>query len=145
MLGVGKHTVLRLLEDAGRACASYHDENVLNLRVRRLQCDEIWSFVGAKAKNVSVEKKQEGWGDTWAWTAIDADTKLCVSYLVGGRDAGWAYEFMQDCAVRIRGRWKQLKVLSAATWIMHNCRRYTAPRPMPTSADTVQPSASELT
>jgi IS1 family transposase len=104
MLGVGKHTVLRLLEEAGRACASYHDENVLGLRVRRLQCDEIWSFVGAKAKNVSVEKKQEGWGDTWTWTAIDADTKLCVSYLVGGRDAGWAYEFMQDCADRIRGR-----------------------------------------
>jgi IS1 family transposase len=104
MLGVGKHTVLRLLEDAGRACAEYHQENVLNLRVRRLQCDEIWSFVGAKAKNVSVEKKQEGWGDTWTWTAIDADTKLCVSYLVGGRDAGWAYEFMQDCADRIRGR-----------------------------------------
>ncbi len=104
MLGVGKHTVLRLLEDAGRACAAYHDENVLGLRVRRLQCDEIWSFVGAKAKNVSVEKKQEGWGDTWTWTAIDADTKLCVSYLVGGRDAGWAYEFMQDCAERIKGR-----------------------------------------
>jgi IS1 family transposase len=104
MLGVGKHTVLRLLEDAGSACAAYHHENVLNLHVRRLQCDEIWSFVGAKAKNVSAEKKQEGWGDTWTWTAIDADTKLCVSYLVGGRDAGWAYEFMQDCADRIRGR-----------------------------------------
>ena len=52
--------------------------------MRRLQCDEIWAFVGAKAKNVSLEKKQEGWDDAWTWTAIDADTKLCVPYLVGG-------------------------------------------------------------
>jgi IS1 family transposase len=69
-----------------------------------LQCDEIWSFVGAKAKNVTPEQKQQGWGDVWTWTGIDADTKLCVGYMVGGRDAGWAYEFMQDCADRIRGR-----------------------------------------
>jgi IS1 family transposase len=69
-----------------------------------LQCDEIWSFVGAKAKNVSAEKKLEGWGDVWTWIAIDADTKLVVSYLVGGRDAGWAQEFMEDCASRINSR-----------------------------------------
>lgn len=69
--------------------------------MRRLQADEIWSFVGAKQKNASPEKKQEGWGDVWTWTAIDADTKLCVSYLVGGRTTGWAMEFMQDCASRI--------------------------------------------
>jgi IS1 family transposase len=104
MLGVGKHTVLRLLEDAGIACAKFHDRYVRNLRVRRLQCDEIWSFVGAKMKNASEEKVTEGWGDVWTWTAIDADTKLCVSYLVGGRDGGWAYDFMQDCAERVRGR-----------------------------------------
>jgi hypothetical protein len=67
------------------------------LRVRRLQCDEIWAFCGAKAKNVSLEKKQQGWGDVWTWTAIDADTKLSVSYLVGGRSTGWAMDFMQDC------------------------------------------------
>lgn len=104
MLGVGKHTVLRLLEDAGMVCAKFHDRYVRNLRVRRLQCDEIWSFVGAKAKNVKPERELEGWGDVWTWTAIDADTKLCVGYLVGGRDSGWAYEFMQDCAERIKGR-----------------------------------------
>ena len=86
------------------ACAKSHDRYVRNLRVRRLQCDEIWSFVGAKAKNVKPEREPEGWGDVWTWTAIDADTKLCVSYLVGGRDAGWAYDFMQDCAERIKGR-----------------------------------------
>src|ERR1035437_7561861 len=104
MFAVGKHTVLRLLEDAGYACAAYHHQHVRNVRVRRLQCDEIWSFVGAKKKNVTPEQEQKGWGDVWTWTAIDADTKLCVSYLVGGRDAGWAFDFMQDCAERIRGR-----------------------------------------
>jgi IS1 family transposase len=74
------------------------------LTVRRLQCDEIWSFVGAKKKNATPEQKAEGWGDVWTWTAIDAETKLCVSYLVGGRDAGWAHDFMQDCASRIDSR-----------------------------------------
>jgi len=91
----GKHAKLN---------SGYHDRNVRNLRVRRLQCDEIWNFVGAKARNVTPKQKADGWGDTWTWTAIDADTKLCVSYLVGGRNAGWAYEFMQDCADRIKGR-----------------------------------------
>ena len=104
MFGVGKHTVLNLLCDLGQVCAEYHDKHIRNLRVRRLQCDEIWSFIGAKAKNVSPEKEQDGWGDTWTWTAIDADTKLCVSYVVGGRDAEWGYEFMQDCAERIKSR-----------------------------------------
>jgi IS1 family transposase len=69
-----------------------------------LQCDEIWCFVGAKAKNVTLEQKAQGWGDTWTWTGLDADTKLCVSYLVGGRSANWAMEFMLDCAARIKGR-----------------------------------------
>ena len=102
--GVAKGTIFKLLADLGKACAEYHDAHVRNLRVRRLQCDEIWSFVGSKAKNTTPEKKQEGWGDVWTWTAIDADRKLCVSYLVGGRDSGWAYEFMQDCANRVYGR-----------------------------------------
>ena len=104
MTGAAKNTVVKLLADIGCACAAYHDRYVRDLRVRRLQCDEIWQFVGSKAKNVSIEKKQEGWGDIWTWIGIDADTKLVVSYLVGGRDGGWAMEFMQDCADRIRGR-----------------------------------------
>jgi IS1 family transposase len=104
MTGVARNTVTTLLLGLAEACAGYHDRFVRNLKVRRLQCDEIWSFVGAKAKNVSVEMKAEGWGDTWTWTALDADTKLCVSYLVGGRDAGWAKEFMEDCASRINSR-----------------------------------------
>lgn len=104
LTGVAKNTIVKLLADLGCACSAYHNKNVRNLRVRRLQCDEIWSFVGAKKKNATPEKKGEGWGDVWTWTAIDADTKLCVSWLVGGRDAGWAMEFMQDCANRISGR-----------------------------------------
>ena len=104
MTGVAKNTVVKLLVDLANACVACHDRNVRSLRVRRLQCDEIWNFVGAKAKNASPEKKAEGWGDTWTWTALDADTKLCVSYLVGGRDLGWATEFLRDCASRINNR-----------------------------------------
>lgn len=104
MTGVSKNTVIKLLLDLADTCAAYHDSNVRNLKVRRLQCDEIWQYVGSKAKNTRPEKKAIGWGDVWTWTAIDADTKLCVSYLVGGRDLGWAKEFMHDCASRIRNR-----------------------------------------
>ena len=104
MTGVAKNSIVKLLNDLGCACTAYHSQNVRNLRVRRLQCDEIWCFVGAKAKNASPEKKQEGWGDIWTWVGIDADTKLVVSYLVGGRDGGWAHDFMEDCASRINNR-----------------------------------------
>ena len=104
MLGVGKRTVLRLLEDAGRACAAFHDEHVRNVRVRRLQCDEIWSFVGAKMKNANEEQVAAGWGDVWTWTAIDADTKLIVSYLVGQRGPAWAKIVMEDIASRVSSR-----------------------------------------
>lgn len=104
MTGVAKNTIVKLLANIGCACAAYHNQHVRNLRVRRLQCDEIWCFVGAKAKNVSLNKKQEGWGDVWTWIGIDAETKLVVSYLVGGRDGGWARDFMEDCAARITSR-----------------------------------------
>jgi IS1 family transposase len=104
LCGVSINTVTKLLVDMGQAAMKFHDEVVRGLRVRRLQCDEIWAFVGAKKKNATPEQKAEGWGDVWTWTAIDADTKLCVSYLVGGRDASWAMDFMQDCAERINGR-----------------------------------------
>lgn len=104
MTGVAKHTVLKLLEDMGCAAATFHHQYVRNLRVRRLQCDEIWAFVGCKRKNATPEQRAQGWGDVWTWTAIDADTKLIVSYLLGMRDKGSAVEFMQDCADRIIGR-----------------------------------------
>jgi IS1 family transposase len=104
MTGAAKNTVVKLLADLGTACQRFHDQYVRNLRVKRIQCDEIWSFVGAKQKNATKEQRYQGWGDIWTWIAIDADTKLVVSYLVGGRDAGWAMEFMEDCASRTLGR-----------------------------------------
>jgi IS1 family transposase len=103
MTGVAKGTVLSLLADIGRACADYHNTHVRNVAAKRIQADEIWSFVGAKQKNVKEEKASE-WGDVWTWTAIDADTKLIVSYLVGQRGAQWAYAFMEDIASRVASR-----------------------------------------
>lgn len=104
LTGVAKNTIVKLLADLGAACTRYQDEALRNLPCRRIQCDEIWSFVGAKDKNVPEDKKGTGMGSVWTWTAIDADTKLCVSWLVGTRDGGAAYEFMQDVASRLRGR-----------------------------------------
>jgi IS1 family transposase len=104
MTGVARNTVTKLLVDLGQACMEFHDKHVRKVTVRRLQCDEIWAYVGAKAKNVSAAKKEIGWGDVWTWVGIDADTKLVVSYLVGGRGADWAKDFMQDAASRIKNR-----------------------------------------
>jgi transposase-like protein len=104
MTGVAKHTVLKLLEDMGCACAAYHHRHVRGLRSRRIQCDEIWQFAGAKAKNVTPEQKAAGWGDAWTWVAIDAESKLCITYLVGGRDTGWATDFAFDIRQRVVGR-----------------------------------------
>ena len=105
------NTITKLLVDLGTACMKFHDEHVRNVRVRRLQCDEIWAYIGAKAKNVSAEKKEIGWGDVWMWVGIDADTKLVVSYLVGGRGADWAMDFMKDAASRIQGRVQILSLI----------------------------------
>ena len=103
--GASKNTVAKLLNDVGAACAEYHDQHVRELRCRRVQCDEIWSFVYAKEKNVEAAKAAPHFaGDTWTWTAIDADTKLVVSFMVGGRDAMWADAFMRDVAARIDRR-----------------------------------------
>jgi IS1 family transposase len=104
MTGVAKNTVAKLLVDLGAACAVYQDETLRNLPCRRIQCDEIWSFVGAKDKNIPQSEQKFGRGSVWTWTAIDADTKLVPSWLVGTRDAGSAYEFMMDVASRLRWR-----------------------------------------
>lgn len=102
---VSINTVTKLLEDTGDACAKHHDETVRNVRSKRVQCDEIWSFNYAKAKNVATAKAApDDAGDLWTWTALDADSKLIVSYLIGGRDAGYANDFMQDVADRLAGR-----------------------------------------
>ena len=105
MTNVSKPTILKLLKNLGCACAQYQDRALRGLKCRRLQCDEIWSFVGMKAANVPVERKGEwGIGDVWTWTAIDADTKLIPSWLLGTRDAGAAYTFIEDLASRLTHR-----------------------------------------
>jgi IS1 family transposase len=104
MTGVAKNTVVKLLVELGAACTKYQHDTLRNLPCKRLQCDEIWSFVGGKDKNITQEQKEKGLGSIWTWTAIDAATKLIASWLVGSRDASSAYEFMQDVASRMRGR-----------------------------------------
>jgi IS1 family transposase len=104
MTGVAKGTILRLLAEVGTACAAYHDKTVRGLTSKRIQCDEIWSFVGAKQKNATDEQKNAGWGDAWTWTGMDADTKLMISWLVGGRAQGDANIFMHDVASRLTNR-----------------------------------------
>ena len=102
---VSINTVTKLLVDAGEACAMFHDEQVRGVKARRVQVDEIWSFTYAKQKNVETAKSApEGAGDTWTWTGLDADSKLIVSWLVGPRDAGSAYTFVEDLAARLAGR-----------------------------------------
>ncbi len=103
MTDVARMTVEKLLRDLGTACATYHNAHVRNLSTKRVECDEIWSFIGAKQKNVPEEKRGE-WGDCWTWTALDADAKLMVSYAVGPRTAPMAYDFMKDVASRLRDR-----------------------------------------
>jgi IS1 family transposase len=103
--GVAKNTVLKLLRELGDACQKMHDERVRNVKAKRIQCDEIWSFCYSKQKNVPEKVKGVfGYGDVWTWTALDADSKLIVSYAVGLRDAGYAHEFMQDVSERLANR-----------------------------------------
>lgn len=105
MTGVAMNTVLKLLAELGEACAEYHETHVRNVTAKRIQCDEIWQFVYAKAKNVPKDKQGTfGYGDVWTWTAIDADTKLMVSYLVGPRTPSMAFDLMKDVAARLAGK-----------------------------------------
>lgn len=101
--GASKNTVLKLIADVGRACALYQDQRFRNLKSVRIQCDEIWSFVGAKAKNVT-EDHPEGYGDCYTYTAIDPDTKLMPCWLVGVRSAECTKDFMIDLASRLANR-----------------------------------------
>jgi IS1 family transposase len=102
---VSINTVAKLLAEAREACEAFHDENLRGVKAKRIQCDEIWSFCYAKAKNVAKAKAAPaGAGDLWTWTALDADTKLMISWVVGGRDADYAQAFMQDVADRVTTR-----------------------------------------
>jgi len=105
MTGVTKQTILRLLADLGGACGRYQDEKLRSLPCKRVQADEIWAFCFAKDKNLPEELKGKfGFGSVWTWTAICADTKLIVSWLVGERSAPYAIKFMDDLASRLANR-----------------------------------------
>jgi len=104
MTGTAKGTVQKLLRDLGAHCKNHHDRFVNGVKAERVQCDEIWAFVGSKEKNTKPEKKTEGNGSVWTWTAIDQDSKLMISYMVGDRDALTAHEFIEDLKDRLAGR-----------------------------------------
>jgi IS1 family transposase len=105
MTGAAKGIVLKLVVDLGKACAAYQDRAIRRLICKQIQCDEIWSFCYAKDKNLPDHLKGKlGFGDVWTWTAIDADTKLIVSYLVGDRSAHYAKKFIDDLASRLAHR-----------------------------------------
>lgn len=105
LLDIDKKTVLRLLESLGTACKAFHDKRVRNLNSKRIQCDEIWSFCYAKEKNVPKEMQGEfGFGDVWTWTALDADSKLMISYRVDRRDEHAAYGFIDDLCPRLANK-----------------------------------------
>lgn len=103
--GVAKNTVTKLLVDLGKVCSEYQDKTLRDLKCKRVQCDEIWSFVGCKEKNVPEEKRAEfGIGDVWTWTALDPDTKLMLAWWIGRRDVESAYEFMGEVMERLANR-----------------------------------------
>ena len=105
MMDVSIPTVLKLVIDLGAACATFQDETIRNVRAQRVQVDEIWQFVYSKAKNVPKNKQGVfGFGDVWTWVAIEADSKMVLSYRVGPRDAATAYELMSDLAGRLANR-----------------------------------------
>jgi len=105
MTGVAKGTVLKLVMDLGMACEQYQDKALLHLPCKRIQCDEIWSFCYAKAKNVPEQfEGMFGYGDIWTWTALCADTKLVPTWAVGRRDAWTAQGFIRDLAGRLAHR-----------------------------------------
>ncbi len=105
VVGVSINTVTRELVLAGTACAAFHDAKVRNVKARRVQCDEIWAFNNCKARAVKTAKAPvTGAGDIWTWTALDSDSKMILSWLVGGRDSGYAVEFMDDLRSRLATR-----------------------------------------
>jgi IS1 family transposase len=105
MTGAAKATVMKLVVDLGAASTRYQDETLRELPCKRIQCDEIWTFVGAKKANLRPEERDVfGRGDVWTWTAICAETKLVPSWLVGPRDGSTAFRFMYDLRERLRER-----------------------------------------
>jgi IS1 family transposase len=105
VVDVSFNSVVKLLKDAGDACEMFHDMTVRNVQAKRVQCDEAWAFIHCKQRNVATAKAApEEAGDVWTWMALDADSKLIISHMIGGRDADYANSFMMDVADRIAGR-----------------------------------------
>ncbi|MGA2513640.1 MAG: IS1 family transposase [Candidatus Limnocylindrales bacterium] len=105
MTGIARNTITTLLVALGRACSDYQDRTLRNLGSDRIECDETWAFCHAKAKNVPEEHRDEfGWGDVWTWVALDPDSKLVATWLVGRRDADDCQAFLLDLAARLRNR-----------------------------------------
>jgi IS1 family transposase len=104
MTGASRNTIDKLLRDLGGACSKYQDKAFRNLKCRRIQCDEIWSFIGAKEKNCTTEMKAKGAGDVWTWVALDPDSKLVPCWFIGERHAGCAYHFLADLKGRLAHR-----------------------------------------
>jgi IS1 family transposase len=105
MIGISKPTILKLLKNVGEACMEFENKTLRNLPCKHIESDEIWSFCYAKEKNVPKDKRgQFGYGDVWTWTALDADTKLLCSWMIGDRSAVTARAFMQDLAGRLANR-----------------------------------------
>jgi len=137
MTGVHKTTILHLLADVGSRCADYQDRSFRNLKCKPVQCDEVWQFCYAKEKNVPADKKGKfGFGDTWTWVAIDADTKLVPSFMLGNRDFQTVQIFIDDLKARLENRmqlttdargsiWTQWRIHLGVMSIMHNWQRFT--------------------
>ena len=104
LTNTSKTTVSRLLRHVGAHCLEQHDSLVRGVKSKRVQCDEIWSFCGAKERNVPKDERGQGRGDVWTWTALDQDAKLMIAYRVGCRGAATGVSFMQDLADRLAGR-----------------------------------------
>ena len=106
IMDISFNTVKKVLVEVGQACQKFHNDTVVNLTSKRIQCDEIWSFIFCKDKNTEycTKKEEQHVGDAWTWVGIDADTKLVVSWLVGDREADCANKFMRDIASRLKHR-----------------------------------------
>ena len=116
--GVARNTVDKLLVALGEVCAAYQDRTLRNLPCNRFEVDEIWEFVYAKAKNVPAKYENEfGYGDVWTWTAIDAETKLVPSWLVGNRNNQDCYTFLADLKSRLRPGRVQLTTDGLASYL----------------------------
>ena len=155
MTGVSRNTIDKLLCDLGNACFEYQNKTFRNLPCKRIQCDEIWSFVGAKEKNCTLEMKRKGAGDVWTWVALCADTKLVPCWFIGHRHAGSAYHFMHDLARRLAHR-VQLTTDGHCAYLSavedafganidyaRCCKRFTATRQKGRKRDTAPQSAWE--